>query len=75
MSKEVIIIQRSSGPAHDQEMYTKVHAFMREEAMAIRAEGIFSDEEIIASHTRVLQQMAANATEIAQLMGIALDAE
>lgn len=75
MSKEVIITQRSEGPTHDEEMYAKVHAFMQEEAMVMQEEGIFSDEEIIASHTRVLQQLAANATEISQLMGIKLDAQ
>ena len=72
---EVVIIQRSSGPAHDEAMYAKVHGFMREEAMALGREGVLSQAEIIASHTRVLQQLAANATQIAVSMGIELDAE
>lgn len=72
---EVVIIQRSDGPAHDQAMYKKVHGFMREEAMAQGQEGVLSQGEIIASHTRVLQQLAANATQIAASMGIELDAE
>lgn len=69
----VVIFSRDGGSTEDQALYGKVHTFMRDQAMAEQATGQDSDEVIIARHTRVLQQMAANATEIAQDMGVKVD--
>lgn len=72
---EVVIIQRSESKVYDQELYDKVHSFMYGEAQNRDREGVLSQTEIIASHTRVLQQLAANATQVAESMGIELDSE
>lgn len=69
----VVIFSRDDGPAADQALYGKVHTFMREQAMAEQALGQDNDGAIIARHTRVLQQMAANATLIANDMGVKID--
>lgn len=69
----VVIFQRSTGPEADQKLYAKLHAFLSDQAMTEKAENGESDVEIIKRHTRVMQQMAANSTEIAMDMGVNID--
>lgn len=70
--KPVIIFQRAKGPVQDEALYAKLHTFMMEQAEIEQEEGA-DDVAIIARHTRVIQQLAANATEIAAIMGVEID--
>jgi hypothetical protein len=70
----VTIYQRSEpvSPREDQ-LYHDSIAGITVLAKALREEGVLTDHEIIAATTRTLQQMAANATYLANQMGVELD--
>lgn len=73
--KSVIIQRREEheGRPEDVQFYAALHATMLKEATELREAGVLSDHDIIAITTRTLQQLAANATDLAEQMGVVLD--
>lgn len=69
----VVIFSRDNGSKEDEALYHKVYTFMFEQGLIEQEEGVVDDVAIIARHTRVLQQLAANATSIANDMGVKID--
>jgi hypothetical protein len=68
----VLIYQREQGEGHpvDEALYRKLHELAHREGMAMKATGEYTDAQIIASHTRAFQQLAANSTALAQELEI-----
>lgn len=65
--------EEHEGHAKDQDLYKAMFRALEVQALALRTSGEFTDHEIIAMSVRAAQQLAANATALADDMSVKVE--